>query len=117
MTIDEKKQPEYWVYLLACADETYYIGMTNNLKQRYKQHCTQTAGCKYTRRRDKHPLRMAAWWQLKGGKGAAISLEITLKKLKASDKRILDQDARNVHLLLQKLGAAQRYEIIDFGNV
>lgn len=38
---------EYWVYILECADGTYYTGSTNNLEQRIETH-NKGKGAKYT---------------------------------------------------------------------
>jgi putative endonuclease len=40
----------YVVYILACADGTYYTGITNDLPTRLKRH-QQGKGAKYTRGR------------------------------------------------------------------
>jgi len=39
-----------WVYILLCADETYYVGSTTDLYARLFQH-QQGEGAAYTRRR------------------------------------------------------------------
>jgi putative endonuclease len=41
---------EYIVYILECADDTYYTGMTNDLQHRLQRH-QQGKGAKYTRGR------------------------------------------------------------------
>jgi putative endonuclease len=42
----------YFVYLLRCADNSLYCGITNNLEKRLKEHNSQTTkGAKYTRTR------------------------------------------------------------------
>ncbi|MBP9817450.1 GIY-YIG nuclease family protein [Candidatus Shapirobacteria bacterium] len=28
----------YWVYVLKCVDNGFYVGCTDNLRERYKQH-------------------------------------------------------------------------------
>ena len=38
----------YHVYILECADGTYYTGMTNNLERRLKEHNAKRGG-RYTR--------------------------------------------------------------------
>jgi putative endonuclease len=37
------------VYLLQCADNTYYVGCTNNLARRLKEHNTSKKGAHYTK--------------------------------------------------------------------
>jgi putative endonuclease len=39
-----------FVYMLRCADGSYYVGSTRNLEQRFAQHSTGQ-GAAYTRRR------------------------------------------------------------------
>jgi putative endonuclease len=39
-----------WVYILRCADESYYVGSTRNLEQRLAQHASGL-GATYTSRR------------------------------------------------------------------
>jgi putative endonuclease len=39
-----------WMYILKCADGSYYVGSTVNLEKRIGQHC-QGIGAKYTSRR------------------------------------------------------------------
>ncbi len=29
---------QYWVYILLCSDESYYTGVTNNIRERFTQH-------------------------------------------------------------------------------
>ena len=36
-------------YILECADATLYVGCTNNLEKRLKQHNTAKAGAHYTK--------------------------------------------------------------------
>ena len=42
---------EYWVYILFCADGSYYTGMTNNLETRLAQHQEGTDSGSYTYKR------------------------------------------------------------------
>lgn len=39
----------HFVYVLECADATYYVGCTNNLEKRLKQHNESKKGARYTR--------------------------------------------------------------------
>ncbi len=34
----------WFVYILECADQSLYIGMTDNLKRRFKEHFTKKGG-------------------------------------------------------------------------
>lgn len=39
----------YFVYILECADKSYYVGCTNNLEKRLKQHNESKWGAHYTK--------------------------------------------------------------------
>lgn len=39
----------YFVYILECADTTLYVGCTNDLEKRLKQHNGAKAGAHYTK--------------------------------------------------------------------
>ena len=46
-----------WVYILICADGSYYVGSTVDLDRRLWEHGTPDLGAAYTRRR--RPVRLA----------------------------------------------------------
>jgi putative endonuclease len=46
----------YFVYILECADKSLYVGCTNNLKKRFKQHNESKCGAHYTKIR--RPVNM-----------------------------------------------------------
>ena len=39
----------HFVYVLRCADDTLYVGCTNNLKKRLEQHNNSKSGAHYTK--------------------------------------------------------------------
>jgi len=39
----------YYVYLLECADDSFYVGCTNNLEKRLRQHNSSKYGAHYTK--------------------------------------------------------------------
>lgn len=39
----------YFVYVLECADKSYYVGSTNDLRKRLKQHNESKWGAHYTK--------------------------------------------------------------------
>lgn len=39
----------YFVYILECADRSLYVGETNDLKKRIRQHNTSKSGAHYTK--------------------------------------------------------------------
>lgn len=50
--------PGGFVYILLCADGSFYVGVTNDLKRRVHQHAKTKAGAQYARSR--RPIRLAA---------------------------------------------------------
>ena len=40
---------QYYIYILKCADESLYVGCTNNLKRRLLQHNNSKSGAHYTK--------------------------------------------------------------------
>jgi len=75
----------WFVYLLECADNTYYAGVAPDLDQRLKKH-NSGRGAKYTRGR--RPVRLA-WSQGCGSYAEARALEAQLKGWGREKKRQL----------------------------
>ena len=48
---------KYFVYILKCADKSLYVGSTNNLEKRLKQHNDSKWGAHYTKIRRPVVLR------------------------------------------------------------
>lgn len=42
---------QFTVYILQCSDQTYYVGCTNNIEKRVKEHNTSKKGARYTKMR------------------------------------------------------------------
>ena len=79
-----KDNSAWCVYILECADGTYYTGMTNNLQRRLLEHNTSKKGAKYTRSR--RPVHLMSYAIFNSRSEAAI-VEAKIKKLKR-DKKI-----------------------------
>ena len=47
-----------WVYILLCADGTYYVGSTINLERRLWEHNHSDEGATYTKRRGRRPVTL-----------------------------------------------------------
>lgn len=89
----------YWVYMLLCANNTYYTGYTNHLEQRYQSHVEGTGGCKYTR--SFRPLKIAQSWEIIG-KSEAMKIERQIKKLTREEKEKLIQCPAMLNLIIDK---------------
>ena len=76
----------YFVYILRCADKTFYTGITNDLEKRVETHNTGKTAAKYTRAR--RPVKLVYSEQLKT-KSAALKREWEIKKMKRSEKALL----------------------------
>ena len=76
----------YFVYILACSDETLYTGITTNLERRLEEHNYSTKGAKYTRAR--RPVKLVYSEKLKN-RSEASKREYTLKKLSRKKKLLL----------------------------
>jgi putative endonuclease len=51
-----------YVYMLRCADGSYYVGSTFNLERRLWQHNSDDEGALYTRRRRPVVLVWSGWY-------------------------------------------------------
>lgn len=76
-----------YVYILRCADDTYYTGYTVNLEKRLKMH-NENKASKYTRGRT--PVKYVFTHECKD-KSQALKLECKIKKFTKSKKEKLIQ--------------------------
>jgi putative endonuclease len=80
----------YYVYMLLCSDDTYYVGVTNDIERRFAEHCDAVDTRAYTRSR--LPLQLVyveefQWVQ------DAIEWEKKLKKWsRAKKKALIDEN-------------------------
>ena len=73
---------KWFVYILNCADDTFYTGITNDLDRRIKAHNAGTAS-KYTRVR--RPVSIVYSEEVET-KGDALRRELQIKRLTRSEK-------------------------------
>lgn len=73
------------VYILRCADGTFYTGITNDVEKRVKRHNAGT-GAKYTRAR--RPVQVV-YQEPAADRSAALQREWTIKSLHREQKREL----------------------------
>lgn len=76
----------YHVYLLLCADGTYYTGYTGDLTRRFKQHQTGAIPRAYTKSR--RPVKLV-WVNEFDSKEAARTQEKKIKRWTAEKKETL----------------------------
>ncbi len=78
------------VYIVQCADGTFYTGISNNLERRLKQHNAGTAS-RYTRYR--LPV-VLIYQEAQPTKSAALKRELEIKKLSRKAKqRLINEGA------------------------
>lgn len=73
---------KHYVYILLCADNTFYCGYTTNPEARTKVH-NSGRGAKYTRSR--RPVHLE-YYEECGTKSEALKREAALKKLSHNQK-------------------------------
>ena len=87
-------ESKWYVYILRCADQTLYTGITNRLQQRLRAH-NAGKGAKYTKgRRPVHLL----YWETCTDKSAALKREAAIKKMKRAEKLLLCKSAEEKQL-------------------
>lgn len=75
-------EPVWMVYVLRCADETLYTGITNNMRRRLAQHEKGIAS-RYTRTR--LPVELV-YTEPATDRSSATQRELALKSLSRKDK-------------------------------
>ncbi len=80
---------EWFVYLLRCADDSLYTGITNDVSRRCEQHNAGTAS-RYTRGRRPTGL---VFQETHASRSQALQREIAIKALSRQEKDSLIQSA------------------------
>ena len=74
---------QWYLYVVECADETLYTGITTDPQRRVHEHNHSTRAAKYTRSR--RPVRLLATWCFED-QSAAASAEWHFKQLSRPQK-------------------------------
>ncbi len=90
---------EYFVYILHCADDSYYIGITNDLSRRLQEHQAGISDDGYTVSR--RPLRMV-YYELLTDINMAIAREKQLKRWSRAKKEALISGDKELLIALSK---------------
>jgi putative endonuclease len=80
------RSSSFYVYIVACADATYYTGWTTDIVERVRAHNTSTRGAKYTRAR--RPVTLVYLEECATSTEARIR-EASIKSLSRSAKSAL----------------------------
>ena len=78
-----KKHSSWSFYVVRCADNSLYAGITKDIKRRVSEHNTSSRGAKYTRSR--RPVRLV-YQKVCANKSEAILNENAFKKMRKKDK-------------------------------
>lgn len=96
----------YFVYILRCADGTYYTGYTGDLLRRYKQHQSGAIPRSYTKSR--RPVELV-WVEEYETKEDARTNEKKVKRLKTEKKMdLIDEERTQTVQVKQDLGINDR---------
>ena len=99
MIYEELGQECYFVYILRCSDNSYYVGLTNELIRRFEDHCRGEYPTCYTFK--KRPLELL-YYETIPFLEDAIKRELQIKKWSRAKKNALvKQDYHNLQLLAQ----------------
>jgi len=79
----------WYVYILKCADDTFYTGVTKDLKRRVEEHNSSKLGAKYTRGR--RPVSLV-FSKRKKDYSRVLKEEYRIKRLKKVEKIKLIED-------------------------
>jgi len=82
----DKNKPQWFVYMLRCADSTLYTGITTDIERRVVEHNSSLLGAKYTRAR--RPVSLVYQMQLET-RALAAKEEYAIKRLSKSKKEVL----------------------------
>ena len=76
----------YIVYIVECADGTFYTGITNALERRIEEHNSSDKGAKYTRAR--RPVKIV-YQEEHPDRSSASKREYEIKKMSRKEKQKL----------------------------
>lgn len=83
--MNTSQKNNWFVYIVCCADNTYYTGITTNLEKRVLTH-NQGVGAKYTKMR--LPVKLL-YSEVQKNRSSASIREAEIKKLTRKQKEIL----------------------------
>ncbi|MEO5946878.1 MAG: GIY-YIG nuclease family protein [Chitinophagaceae bacterium] len=99
MIYPNQPQELYYVYIIVCKDDSFYIGLTNDLIKRFEEHCEGIYETCYTFKR--RPLALA-YYETIPFLQDAINREKQLKGWTRAKKiTLIKQDYYNLQLLAQ----------------
>lgn len=104
------KEKNYYIYMLRCADNSIYTGITTDLSRRVQEHKEEKEKCaKYTLRH--HMVSLEAGWKT-DNRSNASKLEYHLKHLSKIQKESLIQKEISLKDLLETKLIIENYKRI-----
>ena len=86
----------FWTYMLRCADDSYYVGHSDNLENRVAEHATGVPTCYTTNRR---PVTLM-WSQEFATREEALAAERQIKGWNRKKKQaLIDGDWKEIQRL------------------
>ena len=89
----EPKISRHFVYMLQCADGSFYMGYATDVGRRLREHNESPKAAKYTRGR--RPLTLAYYEECES-RSDALKRENALRKLTRLQKELLAQEFQNL---------------------
>lgn len=87
-----KRRGKFWVYIVKCADGTYYAGYTGDLGKRLEEHNCSKRGAKYLR--GKTPVKLVYAKEYRNYRNA-IHAEMDIKKCTKKEKITMIEACQN----------------------
>jgi putative endonuclease len=79
----QPSEKAWFLYVLRCADDTFYTGTTTDITRRIDEHNTKKCGSKYTKTR--RPVELIFWLDFEN-RSQAQKAEYKFKKLTRTQK-------------------------------
>ena len=86
----------WFVYIVECSDNSYYTGVTTDIKRRLHEHNNTAKGAKYTRCR--RPVALV-YQEETDSRQNACKREYAIKKLKTTQKKTLVKKSSKASLI------------------
>ena len=91
----------WYIYIVQCADQSLYTGISTDLLRRIEEHNSSPNGAKYTRAR--RPIQLV-YFEQSESRSEACKREYALKRLSPIDKRqLVTNTHQNCQQLLKKI--------------
>ena len=101
----------YFVYILKCADDSYYTGVTNNIEERVKQHESGYSASSYTYNR--RPVTLVFSQQMQSIQ-QAIELEKQIKGWSRKKKVAFINEEWDLLKMLSKSYSERKKDVSGF---